>query len=363
MLTAGIVGLPMVGKTTVFNLLTGAGVQTSRYFSGKTETNVGIARVPDPRVDFLTGLCHPRRTVYAQIQCSDVPGLVRGAARGEGVGNQFLAGIRNVDLLVLVLRAFNNPDVPHVDGSIDPRRDAETVLLELLLADLELVEKRIGRLQGAKKISREAARELPVLQKCLAALENEIPLHRLEISPEERAALAAHNFFTEKPVMFLVNTDEEQFRQGNYPGKESLEAYAASLGIPLLEICGLLEMEIGQLADDERPLFLAELGIAEPGTARLARAAYAQLGLISFFTIGSDEVKAWTIKKGTNAKSAAGKVHSDMERGFIRAEVVRFADLQALGSLAKVKERGLARLEGKDYIVADGDILTFRFNV
>lgn len=363
MLTAGIVGLPMVGKTTVFNLLTGSGANTSRYFTGKTETNVGMARVPDSRVDFLAGLCRPRRTVYALIQCSDVPGLVRGAARGEGVGNQFLAGIRGVDLLIMVLRAFADPEVPHADGSIDPLRDAETGLLELLLADMELIERRIGRLQSAKKITKEAARELPVLEKCLAALEKEIPLRGLELAPEEREALSAHSFFTEKPVLFLVNTDEDQFREKDYPGKESLASFAAAQGIPLLEVCALLEMEIGRLDDDERPLFLAELGIAEPGTARLARAAYERLGLISFFTTGADEVRAWTIRRGTNAKSAAGKVHSDMERGFIRAEVIRFADLFALGSLAKVKEKGLARLEGKDYIVEDGDIITFRFNV
>lgn len=363
MLTVGIIGLPMAGKTTIFNLLTGASAHTSDFFTGKADTNVGIAQVPDPRVDFLARLYHPRRTVYAQIRCCDVPGLVRGAAQGAGVGNQFLDGIRNVDLLVHVLRAFFNPDVPHVDGGINPVRDLETIQIELLLADMELIEKRIERIKSSKKISKEASRELPVLEKCLAALEREVPLQQLELTGEERAALANYNFFTEKPLMLVVNTDEDQFRKKDYPFQAELTSLAASRGLSLLEVCGRLEMEIGLLPPAERELFLADLGVEELGIARLARAAYAQLGLLSFFTVGADEVKAWTIRRGTAAKSAAGKVHSDMERGFIRAEVVKFSDLYEQGTMAKVKEKGLARLEGKDYLVEDGDIINFRFNV
>ena len=362
-MTVGIVGLPMAGKTTIFNLLTGAGAQTSDFLTGKAGTNVGMAQVPDPRIDFLARLYRPRRTVYAQIQCSDVPGLVRGAAQGQGAGNRFLDGIREVDLLAHVVRVFADPGVSHVDGSSDPLRDVETVRVELLLADMELVEKRIERIKNGKKISKEAARELPVLEKCLRALENEVPLQQLELSGEERAALVNYNFFTAKPVLLVVNTDEEQFRAKSYPGQEALASLAAARGLALIEVCGRLEMEISQLEPEERALFLADLGIAELGTARLARAAYAQLGLISFFTVGEDEVRAWTIRRGTNAKSAAGKVHSDMERGFIRAEVVKYDDLRALGAMAKVKEKGLARLEGKDYLVEDGDIINFRFNV
>lgn len=363
MLTAGIVGLPMVGKTTIFNLMTSAGAETSKFFSGRTETNTGMATVPDRRVDFLSALYRPRRTIYAQVQCSDVPGLVRGAAQGAGVGNQFLDGIRQVDLLVQVLRAFENPDVPHVDGSIDLLRDVETVELELLLADMDLLEKRISRIKGGKKITKENAAELVVLEKCLEALETETPLNRLELTEQERLALRNYNFFTEKPVIWVVNTDEQQFKTGDYPGCARLKQLAEQRGILLLEVCGQLEMEIAQLSGEDRELFMADLGIAELGTARLARAIYHALGLISFFTVGEDEVKAWTIRRGTVAQKAAGKIHSDIERGFIRAEVVAYADLERLGSMAAVKEAGLSRLEGRDYVVQDGDIINFRFNV
>jgi GTP-binding protein YchF len=362
MLTFGIIGLPMVGKTTIYNLVTGAGVSTSNFFTGKADINVGIAQVPDSRLDFL-GKLYNREPVRAQIQCSDVPGLVRGAAQGEGVGNQFLASIRNADLLVHVLRVFDNQDVPHVDGSVNPLRDVETINVELLLADMDLVEKRLERIRGGKKITKEAALELPVLEKCLAALENEIPLHKMDLSAEERATLVNYSFFTEKPVMLVVNTDERQFREKNFPYKEDLLALASAQGLDIIEICGQLEMEINMLEPDEREAFLTDLGISELGSVRLIRAAYHSLGLISFFTVGSDEVKAWTIESGTAAKQAAGKIHSDIERGFIRAEVVKFNHLYEAGSMAKVKEKGLARLEGKDYIVEDGDIINFRFNV
>ncbi|MDQ0287174.1 GTP-binding protein YchF [Desulfofundulus luciae] len=363
MLSFGIVGLPMVGKTTIFNLVTESGVQTSNFMTGKTETNVGMARVRDPRVDFLSRLYNPRRTVYAQVQCSDVPGLVRGASEGRGVGNQFLEGIREVDLLVHVLRAFADPDVPHVEGEIDLLRDLETVSFELLFADMELLEKRIGRIKSGKKINKANAFELEVLEKCLDALENEVPLHQVELTGEERAVLRNYNFLTEKPVILVVNTDEEQFKSRRYPGREALEEAASARGLKMIEICGQMEMEISRLSPEDRELFLADLGVKELGSDRLVRTAYEELGLISFFTVGEDEVKAWTIRKGTDAKKAAGKIHSDIERGFIRAEVVAFNDLYQMGSMAKVREKGLARLEGRDYIVQDGDIINFRFNV
>lgn len=353
----------MVGKTTIFNLLTGSGVETSNFLTGKTETNVGSARVPDYRVDFLSGIYRPRKTTYAQIQFADVPGLVRGSSQGQGVGNQFLNAVRNVDMLVHVVRSFVNPDVPHVDEGIDLLRDIDTIGMELLLADMEAVEKRIGRIKGGKKIKKENALELEVMEKCLEALENEISIGRLELAEEEKQALRNHSFLTEKPILLLVNTDEEQFKSQSYPGKEELMAYAGQRSLPSMEICGKIEMEISQLPGDDREIFLADLGVSQSGVDRLARVVYDYLGLISFFTVGEDEVKAWTIRKGTEARRAAGKIHSDIERGFIKAEVVKYNDLESLGNMAKIKEKGLFRLEGKDYTVEDGDIINFRFNV
>ncbi|TEB10591.1 Ribosome-binding ATPase YchF [Pelotomaculum propionicicum] len=362
-LNCGLIGLPMVGKTTIFNLLTGAGAETSNFLTGKTETNIRSAVVPDHRVDFLSGLYKPRKTTYAQIQFSDVPGLVRGSSQGQGVGNQFLNNIRNVDLLVHVVRAFANGEVPHVDGSVNPMRDIETINLELLFADMEVVEKKIERIKSGKKIKKENAAEIEIMEKCLSALENETPIGSLEWSEAEKFILRNYSFLTEKPMLLVVNTDEEQFKSKVYEGKSELQAFAAGRSLPELEICGKIEAEISQLPDEDKEMFLADLGISQSGIDRLARAAYDYLGLISFFTVGEDEVKAWTIQSGTEAKQAAGKIHSDIERGFIKAEVVKYRDLETLGSMAKVKEKGLFRLEGKDYRVEDGDIIHFRFNV
>ena len=362
-LNCGLIGLPMVGKTTFFNLLTGAVAETSDFFTGKTETNVGVATVPDKRVDYLSRLYMSRKVIHAQMQFCDVPGLVRGSSQGKGAGNQFLNAIRNVDMLAHVVRAFNNNDVPHVDGEVDPLRDIETVNMEILFADMEVIEKRIERIKTGKKIKKENEKELELLEKCMKALENEMPIGRMDLSEEEKDILKNFSFFTEKPLILVVNTDEQQFRSRSYPGRDKLEAYAAARCLPVLEICGRIEMEISQLPADDREMFLADLGITQSGIDRLAQAAYDYLGLISFFTVGDDEVKAWTINRGTDAKSAAGKVHSDMERGFIRAEVVKFKALKDLGSMAKVREKGLFRLEGKGYIVEDGDIIVFRFNV
>lgn len=362
-LTTGLVGLPMVGKTTIFNLLTNSNLETSNFLSGKAETNIGVARVPDKRIDFLSAMFKPRKTTYAQIQVSDVPGLVRGSSQGQGIGNKFMDDIRNVDMLVHVVRAFNNPDVPHVEDSINPMRDIETISTELLFADMELLDKRIQRIQSGKKIKKEQQVELEVLKKLLEALENEKPLTTVELTDDEKELLQHYSFFTEKPLMLVINIDEEQFKSGDYPNKKEVEAWAAERGIPVLEICGLIEMEISQLSEEDSQMFMEDLGITDSGIDRLARAAYDRLGLISFFTAGEDEVKAWTIRKHTNAKKAAGKIHSDIERGFIRAEVVKYQDLVDQGSMAKLKADGKYRLEGKDYIVEDGDIINFRFNV
>lgn len=362
-LNCGLVGLPMVGKTTIFNLLTGASAETSNFLTGKAETNVGLAVVPDRRVDFLSRLYDPKKTTHAQIYFSDVPGLVRGSSQGHGVGNQFLNAIRGVDMLVQVVRTFENPGVPHVEDCIDPLRDIETVNLELLFADMEIIEKRIERIKNGKKVKKENAIELDLLKKCLSALENETPLNRLDLSVDDRHILKNYVFLTEKPMLIVINTDEDQFKKKSYPDKEKLSAFAAAKGFPLIEICGRIEMEIGALPPEDRALFMADLGLEQSSIDRLASTAYNYLELISFLTVGKDEVKAWTIEKGTAARKAAGKIHTDLERGFIKAEVVKYPDLERLGNMARVKETGLFRLEGKDYIVEDGDIINFRFNV
>ncbi len=362
----GIVGLPMVGKTTLFNLLTGSTTETSRFMSGKTDANVGVARVPDARIDYLSRLYKPRKTTYAQIEFTDVPGLVRGASSGQGVGNQFLAAIRDVDALVEVVRVFASPDVTHVEGNIDPMRDIQTVGMELLFADLELVEKRLERIASAKnkKKTPEQEAELVLLEKLREGLEAEKSVFNLDLAEEERVVLRQYGFFTQKPLLLVPNLDDKQLRAGDYPGKGDVEAWAAANGVPLVEVCGALEEEIGRLGPEDREIFLADLGLSEPGVDRLSRAVYARLGLISFLTSGEDEVKAWTIDAGMTAKQAAGKIHTDIERGFIRAEVVAFADFQAVaGSMAKARDAGKVRLEGKDYVVKDGDIVHFRFNV
>ncbi len=363
MLSCGIVGLPTVGKTTLFNLLTGARVQKSQFFSGRTDANVGIARVPDSRIDLLSRLFNPKKTTYAQMEVTDLPGLVRGSSQGQGVGNAFLDGVRQVDALVQVVRAFQNEDVLHVEESIDPVRDMETINFELLMADLDFVDKRITRIRQGKKITPEQAKELPILEKCMAHLEQEQPFSTLELTQEEQESLQNYTFLTDKPMLVVVNLDENQFAEREYPGRQALIDKAAAQGLPVVELCVQIEEEISQLDAEDRELFFEELGISEPAINRVMRVAYETLGLISFFTVGADEVRAWTIKQGANAKSAAGEIHSDLERGFIRAEVIKYADLAALGSEVKVKEAGKAGLEGKEYVVQDGDIMHIRFNV
>lgn len=358
----GIVGLPTVGKTTVFNLLTQANLSTAAFMSGKAEAHTRIARVPDPRIDYLTEMWRPRKTTFAQIRVTEVPGLVQGSSQGMGVGNTFLGAIRQVDALVHVVRAFASEEVLHPDGSINPRRDIDTVNLELLLADLQLVENRIKRINEGKK-KKEQELELALMERLQQALESEQPVKSLSLRPEERGLIAGYAFLTERPQILVINLDEAQFKSGDWPGKAEVQGYAAERKLPLLEVCARIEMEISQLDGADAALFMEDLGITESGISRLARAAYDHLGLISFLTVGEDEVRAWTIRHGTTAKEAAGKIHSDIERGFIRAEIVAYADLRAAGSMAKAREQGHFRLEGRDYIVQDGDIINFRFNV
>lgn len=357
----GLVGLPASGKTTIYNLLTGADEATGAFGGGRPEARVGMAFVPDRRIDRLTKLYKPRRTVYAQIECIDLPGLSTGESR-EG-RNQFLSSVRNVDALVQVVRAYGNDEVPHVLGGVDPGRDLELLHTELLLADLGVVEKRIERLKTGKKPTRENQVELEALEKILPVLEGEGRVADVPLDEEELEQLRGFAFLTERPVLVVANLDEEQFRAGRFPGEERLRDYAFRRQMPVLPLSARIELEISRLAPEDRAEFLADLQADQSGIDRLARAAYDLLGLISFFTVGEDEVKAWTIERGTNAKHAAGKIHSDIERGFIRAEVVKYRDLEELGAMAKVREKGLFHLEGKEYVVEDGDIINFRFNV
>lgn len=358
----GLVGLPLTGKTTLFNLLTGAAAATG-HFSGRTDTNMGIARVPDPRIDFLSGLYHPKKTTYAQIEFVDIAGFISGKEGHKSGAGKFLNDVRSCDALVHVLRAFRNPDVVHVTDPVDPVKDLEAVELELLFSDLELVEKRIERINSGKKITKENAEELKLLERCFQVLEKGGALAEVNLTSEERLSLRNYGFLTEKPRLAVVNLDEEQFRTREYPRRAELTTRCGEKNIPLLEICARMELEISELGDEDKRLFMEDLGLVETGIEVLARQAFMRLGLISFFTVGEDEVKAWTIPAGLSARQAAGKIHSDLERGFIRAEVVKYRDMAELGSMAKVKEKGLFRLEGKDYVVEDGDIVHIRFNI
>jgi len=359
----GLVGLPSVGKTTLFNLLTGAEPDTTDYSKVKVEGTLGIAKVPDERVDFLSKMYNPKKTTYATMEVIDLPGLVRGSSMGEGVGNRFLDNVRKTDALIHIIRAFENDNVPHVDGNIDPIRDIETINLELLLSDLGVIENRINRIETGKKVTKENLAELEVLKKCREGLENGVLLHNIDLSEDEKDLLKSFSFLSEQPIILVINLDENQFTTKDYPGKEELTNYSKQFNIPLIELCIKSELEISQLEPEDRKLFMEDLGIIETGIDKLSRTTYDYLGLISFLTAGEDEVKAWTIKRGTTAKKAAGKIHSDIEKGFIRAEVCKFEHLKELGSMQKVKEKGLLTLEGKDYIVQDGDIINFRFNV
>lgn len=359
----GLVGLSLVGKTTFFNLLTNAHAEVSNFASGKVASNVGTAKVPDRRIDFLSKLYKPKKTTYAQIDFTDVPGLVSGASTGKGVGNQFLEDIRKVDALVHIVRAFESSVVQHVEGTVDPMRDIETVNLELLFADLGIIDNRITRIESSKKVTKENLAELAVIKKCKEGLENGLLIHQIALTEEERELLRTFSFLSEKPMILVMNIDENALKSESFPQKEEILQYSKERNVPVIEVCAKAEMEISELEEEDRLLFMEELGIRRSGIDVLAGTTYDYLGLISFLTAGEDEVRAWTIRKGIDARKAAGKIHSDIERGFIRAEVVKFKDIEELGSMAKAKEKGLFRLEGKEYIVQDGDIINFRFNV
>lgn len=359
----GLIGLPMVGKTTFFNLLTHSHIETEAHLSGKIEARIGIAKIPDKRVDYLASIYKPKKTTYATIELTDVPGLVKGSSAGMGMGNRFLEDVRKVDALVHIIRTFENQDVVHMEGCVDPLRDIDTVNTELLLADLAIIETRIERIKISKKITSEMREELEVLEKCSEALGEGLPIHSMELTEEEGEHLKTFNFLSVKPMLLAVNVDEAQLCSGEYPQRRELYEYSGERGIPIMEVCAQIEVEIDGLEEEDKGPFMEDVGIIEPGIDRLAKAVYGYFGLISFLTTGDDEIKAWTVKKGTTAHRAAGKVHTDIERGFIRAEVVKYKDFKEYGSMARIKEKGLYRLEGKDYTVQDGDIINFRFNI
>ena len=362
----GIVGLPNVGKSTLFNSLTKAGAESANYPFCTIDPNVGVVTVPDKRLDVLGEMYHTKKIIPAAIEFVDIAGLVKGASKGEGLGNQFLANIREVDAIVHVVRCFENSNIVHVDGSIDPLRDIETINLELIFSDLEILERRIAKTVKLSRNDKTAAKELDLLNRVKAHLEdNKMAKSIVTDDEDEQVWLDGYNLLTAKPVIFAANVSEDDLADdgASNDGVKAVREYAAQENCEVFVVCAEIEEEIAQLDDDEKKMFLDDLGLEESGLEKLIKASYHLLGLISYLTAGEPEVRAWTIKKGTKAPQAAGKIHTDFERGFIRAEVVGYDDLMACGSHTAAKEKGLVRLEGKDYIVQDGDIMLFRFNV
>ena len=362
----GIVGLPNVGKSTLFNSLTKAGAESANYPFCTIDPNVGVVTVPDERLNLLGDFYKSKKVTPAVIEFVDIAGLVKGASKGEGLGNQFLANIREVDAIVHVVRCFEDSNVVHVDGSIDPLRDIETINLELVFSDLEILERRIAKVTKTARMDKEAANELTLLEKVKAHLEEGQLAITLETENEDEDAwLATYNLLTAKPVVYAANVAEDDIADdgANNQYVQAVREYAAKQNSEVFVICAQIEEEISELDEDERKMFLEDLGLTESGLEKLVRASYHLLGLMSFLTAGEDETRAWTIKIGTKAPQAAGKIHTDFERGFIKAEVVNYQDLLDCGSYAGAREKGLVRMEGKEYVVQDGDVILFRFNV
>lgn len=362
----GIVGLPNVGKSTLFNSLTKAGAESANYPFCTIDPNVGIVAVPDERLKLLGDMYHSKKVTPAVIEFVDIAGLVKGASKGEGLGNQFLSNIREVDAIVHVVRCFEDSNVVHVDGSISPLRDIETINLELIFSDIEILDRRIAKTGKGARMDKTLAKELELLERVKAHLEDGKLALSFETEDEDELAwLDSYNLLTYKPVIFAANVAEEDLSNdgADNAGVAAVREFAAGNGSEVFVICAQIEQEIGQLNDDEKTMFLEDLGLKESGLEKLIKASYHILGLHSYLTAGEDETRAWTIKIGTKAPQAAGKIHTDFERGFIKAEVVNYRDLLEQGSLAAAREKGLVGMEGKDYIVKDGDVILFRFNV
>lgn len=361
----GIVGLPNVGKSTLFNALTKAGAEAANYPFATIEPNIGVVAVPDERLEVLSKINNSERILPATIEFFDIAGLVKGASKGEGLGNQFLANIREVDSIVQVVRCFEDSNIIHVDGSVNPLRDIENINLELIFSDLDLVEKRLSRVEKQAKADKSLALEVEVLKKIKDVLEQGQAARSLDLSEEESKILKSYQLLSSKPIIYVANVSEDDIADDGASNKMVAEVreYAAKEGSDVVVISCEIESQIQTLDDDEKELFLEELGLKSSGLDKLIRASYSLLGLISYLTSGPMETRAWTIKKGTKAPQAAGKIHTDFERGFIRAETVSYDDLVKSGSMNAAKEHGLVRSEGKDYVVQDGDVILFRFNV
>ena len=364
-LTAGIVGLPNVGKSTLFNAITKKHILAANYPFATIDPNVGVVTVPDERLDYLDSLYEPKSLVPTTFEFTDIAGLVKGASTGEGLGNKFLSHIREVDAIVEVVRCFEDKNIIHVENNVDPIRDIEIIDVELMLSDLEMIDTRLGKIEKKATATKdkELLKEVEVLKKLKDALEENIPVRRLELNEDEQKLISSFRLITAKPIIYMANISEEDLLNDGNEHVEKIREYAKKENSRVITVCAKIEEELSELNDDERIEFLNDLGITEAGLDKLIQATYSLLGLATYFTAGSDEVRAWTFKKGMKAPSCAGIIHTDFERGFIRAEVMSYGDLKNCGSEKQVREAGKMRLEGKEYVMQDGDICYFRFNV